>query len=85
MEVTLLKRIYGVADGEVYPKWHAAGTVVSGDLAYSAVEEGCAVMKKKRQPIAPEHLKTGSVSQPDPALPKKTVPKRRGRPPKSSQ
>jgi len=63
MKVTLTAKIYGVADGEIYPRWFNPGDVVTGELARSAVEQGCAEIKKKRKPVKPEHLKQYSALQ----------------------
>ena len=84
MDAKVTHRFYGAEDGTIYPRWHEVGDIVKGDLAHCAIEQGDAVPAKKREPIVPDHQKTLSVSQPAPVLPKKTAPKRRGRPPKSS-
>ena len=83
MEATVIHRFYGAEDGKIYPRWFNVGEIVRGELALCAIEQGDAVSEKKRQPLAPDHLKTSSVSQPAPVSPEKTAPKRRGRKPKS--
>jgi len=83
MEAVVTHRFYGAEDGKIYPRWFEVGEIVRGALASCAVEQGDAVTEKKRQPMAPEHLKTSSASPQDQVSQEPIAKPRRGRPPKS--
>jgi hypothetical protein len=81
MKATIIRRHYGVPENEVYPRWFAVGTVVSGQVAEAAIEVGDAVPFQQSDKSEPEPLSASPQGQVSP----ETKPKRRrGRPRKSS-
>lgn len=72
MQAKIVRRHFGAAEGEVYPRWFEVGSEVSGQVAEAAMQMGDAVPLDQ----SGKGEEQSSASQQAPALPK-SKPRRR--------